>query len=259
MHFLNRFCRCRLGKVLFLFLFTVLLSACGAHKPSIEPGDPGEVYIGPDNPPQLKNANYRHSETSDALKYFLEIALGSEYGLGDFTLKKWVTDIRLEIIGTPTLADQQTMRMVIDELNEIIAGEVKISIVPQNGNVQLYFIPHDEFYLYEPAGIVFSGGFFWNWWNFTGEIDRSRVVIGTDRVSQEERSHLIREELTQMLGLMNDSMKYEDSIFYQRRTLTEDFSELDRQVIKMLYSDELTAGMNIFDIKASLATNSKGQ
>lgn len=257
MQFLYKTCKGFLGIKWLWLLVLILLSACGAHKPSIEPGDTGAVYIGPDNPPQLKNANYRHHETPDALKYFLEIALGSEYGLGDFTLKKWVTDIQLEIIGSPTLEDLQTMRMVIDELNEIIANEVKISIVPQHGNVQLYFIPHDEFYLYEPPGIVFSGGFFWNWWNFTGEIDRSRVVIGTDRVSQEERSHLIREELTQMLGLMNDSMKYEDSIFYQRRTLTEDFSELDRQLIKMLYSDELTAGMNIFDIKASLASGSK--
>lgn len=188
----------------------------------------------------------------NVLRYFMEIALGSEYGLGDFTIKKWVADIHLEVLGEPTGEDLEILQGLVAELNELLEMRIRVDLVPSGGNVKLYFIPHQEFSQYEPPGIVFYGGFFWNWWNFAGEIHSGQIVIGSDRLSQTERNHLIREEVTQMLGLMNDSMRYRDSIFYQGRTETDSFSEIDRQLIRMLYSDDISAGMNIFDLRATL-------
>lgn len=202
--------------------------------------------------PALHSFDRNAFAENEAIRYFLEIALGSEYGMGAFTVKKWKTDLKLEIIGQPTPEDLQTVSRVIEELNQILAPQIRIGIAPAEGNVQVYFIPDAEFYKYEPQGIVYHGGFFWNWWNTAGELYQARVVIATDRISQRLRSHLVREELTQALGLMNDSRRHEDSIFYQDYSETTEFSELDCAVIQLLYSEDILPGMSDFEVKEVL-------
>ena len=54
--------------------------------------------------------------------------------------------------------------------------------------------------------------------------------------NQKAQKHLLREELTQSLGLCNDSWKYDNSIFYQGWTTTNQYSEMDKRLIDMLYN-----------------------
>jgi hypothetical protein len=54
--------------------------------------------------------------------------------------------------------------------------------------------------------------------------------------SLDGQKHLLREELTQSLGLFNDSYKYENSIFQQRWTETTEYAPIDRVLIDMLYN-----------------------
>ena len=71
------------------------------------------------------------------------------------------------------------------------------------------------------------------------------VLISTTGLTADERAHLIREELTQSLGLLADSARYEDSIFYQEWTTTNRYSPLDRAVIEMLYQPLLLPGITV--------------
>ena len=182
-------------------------------------------------------------QSSDFMSYFSEIAFGSEYGFGDVTLKKWEDDIRLQVIGSPNREDLQTLLQVVADLNEMIEPAVHISLVPSGGNATVYFIPHSEFYQYELPGVLFFGGFFRNWWDADGTIKRGIVVIGTDKIDQKLRNHLIREEVTQMLGLMNDSPRYPESIFYQGQTTPTALSPIDKELIRFLYQPEIKPGM----------------
>ena len=50
------------------------------------------------------------------------------------------------------------------------------------------------------------------------------------------KKHILREELTQSIGLLNDSMKYPNSIFYHGWTFPTEYTELDKEVIKMHYN-----------------------
>jgi hypothetical protein len=50
------------------------------------------------------------------------------------------------------------------------------------------------------------------------------------------KKHILREELTQSIGLLNDSMKYPNSIFYQGWTFPTEYTELDKEVIKRHYN-----------------------
>jgi hypothetical protein len=84
------------------------------------------------------------------------------------------------------------------------------------------------------------------------------VLISTTGLTPRERSHLIREELTQGLGLLNDSWDREDSIFYQGWTDITRYAPIDRSVIAMLYRPELTPGMSIEQALAVLRELDRG-
>ena len=88
-------------------------------------------------------------------------------------------------------------------------------------------------------------GFFWALWHDDNYvIYDANILISSADITQQERSHLIREELTQSLGLMNDSDKYNDSIFYQNWTDVIEFSEIDKTVIKLLYLKTIKPDMS---------------
>jgi hypothetical protein len=76
-----------------------------------------------------------------------------------------------------------------------------------------------------------------NWGYFELYIDTGVMYVDVFRARDiESQKHLIREELTQSLGLVNDSWKYENSIFYQGWTTTNSYSEIDIKLIDLLYN-----------------------
>jgi hypothetical protein len=188
------------------------------------------------------------------------VALKSEYADSERTIKKWDRDINIKVLGSPTPEDLNTLQAVIDELNTLVSG-IRLQMVSlaghsiqdssshnprtlgNNPNVEIYFVPESKFSQYEPNYQPLNYGFFWGWWNDSHSLHRSKVLVSTDEVTQQERSHLIREELTQSLGLMEDSYQYSDSIFYQGWTDTNHYAEIDKAVIEMLYRPEIRSGM----------------
>ena len=61
-------------------------------------------------------------------------------------------------------------------------------------------------------------------------------MIKTGNDTQTQKS-ILREEITQSLGLCNDSWKYPNSIFYQGSSTNTEFSDLDKEIIQMLYNE----------------------
>ncbi|MBD1805645.1 DUF2927 domain-containing protein [Microcoleus sp. FACHB-SPT15] len=186
---------------------------------------------------QLVNRNY----TPAQINYFFEIALGSEFGSSNPTIKKWDRDIKIKVNGSPTAEDLKTLQTVLDEINTL-TNSIKLQIDAKNPNLEIYFVPESQFAQYEPNYSPVNYGFFWTDWD-NDAIYNSRVLISTIGLTQKERSHLIREELTQSLGLMKDSYIYQESIFYQGWTDVTDYSDLDKAVIQMLTLPEIRPGM----------------
>jgi hypothetical protein len=69
-----------------------------------------------------------------------------------------------------------------------------------------------------------------------GLIDNTKIFI-LSSITGVKRKHVILEEITQSLGLANDSMRYPDSIFYEGESYITSLSKMDKEVIKMLYAD----------------------
>ena len=122
-----------------------------------------------------------------------------------------------------------------------------ISRVVSGGNLHLYVIPRAEFSEVTPNYVPGNEGFAWISWHHPGGVFHGIVLVDSD-LGRSERAHLIREELTQALGLLNDSYRYPDSIFFQRWTSVTEYAPIDRAVISLLYEDRVTVGMTEEDL-----------
>lgn len=207
-------------------------------------------------PKQLQQSKTIRSNSAFSqaqIDYFMEIAMGSEYNQqGAPRIRKWSGDIRVQAFGNPTSEDLRTLRSVISEVNGLTGGAIRMQLVTNNPNVTIHFVPEAQFRRIEPAYIPVNFGFFVTRWDNRGIINRANVLITTTGVTQKERSHLIREELTQALGLMRDSYRYADSMFYQPWTDTPRFSNLDRALIQMLYLPQIKPGMTTAEVLRTL-------
>ena len=75
--------------------------------------------------------------------------------------------------------------------------------------------------------------------------------MATDETIRRRR-HILREELTQVLGLINDSHRYPDSMFYEERSEQTRYADVDRALIEMLYRSEIRPGMRPEQVRAVL-------
>lgn len=188
----------------------------------------------------------------EEISYFLDVALCTEYGNGRQVIKKWAHGMKVAVYGKPSSEDLATLLRVAEEINDI-TGRRLVEFGSKEANVEVYFVPESEFSSIEPHYEPHNYGFVWVWWGNDGIIRRARILISTEGVTQKERSHLIREELTQSLGLLCDSWKHQDSIFYQGWTDTQSYSPLDKSVIEILYSPIVRAGMERDDVLSVFA------
>ena len=253
--------------------------AWGDKKTQVNLSDPGETYTltatainsegsdtdsielswGCELPELEKDSNVGTSDSSgiyskQEIEYFFEIAFGAEYGSSGSVLHKWASDIRIRVNGTPTNADLDTLNQIVAELNTLVSS-ISFSIVTDNPNVDIYFTNVSQFPSIEPNYISGNVGFAWIWWDAAGDIFKGRILIALDGVNQQVRSHLIREELTQSAGLMKDSWRYQESVFYQGWTGTTAYAQIDRALIKLLYDPRLRSGMTQDQVKDALDIN----
>lgn len=89
-------------------------------------------------------------------------------------------------------------------------------------------------------------------WSYSGyRITGAYAYIEAEMTTQ-RRHHVIREEITQALGLFWDSLDYDDSIFYNAYNPVTEFSEADVFVIESHYDDRLRPGMTRDSVHAAL-------
>jgi hypothetical protein len=152
--------------------------------------------------------------TNEEISYFNEIALSSEYSDQDKGLAcTWKNDVKIFVQGTkkPEL---------MSELQSIVGSQYDYhNITPGSTNLTEH-----------------------NWGLFvvnSGQtIRRGSMYVDIYRCTElDGQKHLLREELTQSLGLFNDSYKYDNNIFQQRWTTTTEYADIDKKIIQILYNN----------------------
>lgn len=176
------------------------------------------------------------NQTHQVDAYYQEIVKRTENGDIAFFARRWTDIIRIQVHGDPNPNDLHELGRVVVELNELIAP-IRLELPSADANLDLHFIPVNDFSTTLPQYKSYNPGFHWVWWDDAGTIYRAVVLISTTNLSQSARNHIIREELTQSLGFLSDSSRYPDSIFYRGWSTTTQFSELDRLIIQKHYSN----------------------
>ena len=188
----------------------------------------------------------------EAIDYLAEVGFGVDSGSSSTVLHKWTEDVNLRIYGTPTPADVATLTQVVTELNELIQG-IELTLNDGPTDLEGYFVPEAQCQSIEPDYIPVNFGFFRVWWDHEAAIYRGRILVASADVTQPERSHLIREEITQSLGLFRDSWNYPGSIFYQGWTATGEYASIDGPTIRLLYQPQLLPGMTKLEVRNFLS------
>ncbi len=193
--------------------------------------------------------------SAETLDYLAEIATGNEFSNVDDVTHVWRSGpITIAVDGNASPADLKALDTVLAEL-QTLTGKT-ITIVPgPTADVKFHVGPESGFSTVNPNYVAENLGFFWRNFNAGGDIVSGDVLIDNAKTDQDERNHLIREELTQLIvGLPDDSYRYADSIFYQPWTKTQTYSELDREIIKLMSKPTVTSGMNSTQLRAAAIT-----
>jgi hypothetical protein len=179
---------------------------------------------------------------ADEIDYFTAIAFGAEIGDSSPFLRRWRsdTDLAIRVNGAPTPDDLVMLDAVLAEISRLTP--LQFEIVDDLPAVEVHFVPRSQFQTVLPQAQTGSDGFVWAWWAADDHFTSCLVLIATD-LSQSLRDHVIREEVTQMLGLLQDSFLYPESIFYRSPSIVTEYLPIDRAVIELLYRVELAAGM----------------
>lgn len=183
--------------------------------------------------------------------YFKEIVLTSEYD-GLTPVFKWEVSPTIKVHGNPPPEDMQTLQKIVGELNSF-QHQITLSIVDGDtkANIDMYFMPRSQFGIIDPAYSQTEPNAA-GWFNIkndveadpsgTGKLPPKGIVLVDTGADPKFRKHLIAEEVSQVLGPRNDSNMYPDSMWSHPNV--EDFSELDKKVIGMLYDPQIKNGMS---------------
>lgn len=186
------------------------------------------------------------SVADPVLRWVEGVTLGPEFGGGGKVCSRWVTAPTLSVFGGGDV-QRKVVEDVLAHLNETLAETPikKVELLPpddESASVRVYFAPLAEFpSLAKKHNFKYvegNWGYFWTFWR-NNEINRAYVLLATDKLRGDTLRHFALEEITQTLGLMNDSPESPDSVFYSKwgdGGGAQQLSELDRKLIVFFYN-----------------------
>jgi len=209
-------------------IIVILISACSDSEPE-------------------KNGLTAYDES--VIEYFNEIALGFEFSSASEVTRKWKNEMKIFVGGTKTQTMMDELQRVIQEINALATDGFSASVVTDTleSNFYIFLGSGGDYAKKFPSVLNLVLG---NWGLFNVYFDSSNKIYGgimyvdIDRASNIEEKHLLREELTQSLGLAKDSNRYPDSIFQANWTTTSEYSNIDKDLVRLLYHPSMQTGLD---------------
>lgn len=193
---------------------------------------------------------------------FSHIALNNEYDTYKHAVRKWHIPIRvfIEHQVADVALHTQLVQMHLSHLTEITGHDIRLVDSLEKANLHLVFTrqslwANEIVRLMGPGavqnihGSVCMAKFALN---SLQQIERAWVVIPVDQAKMHGKLvACIVEEMTQVLGLPNDSEKVFPSIFNDK-TQQDLLTGLDFILLKLLYSPSIRAGMTAAEVEQPL-------
>ena len=186
-----------------------------------------------------------------AIQYFKDIALGFEFGSASEVTRKWNRDINLFVTGEPTDLLLDELDRILEDLNRLIPDSgprLRITEESARGNLNVFLGKGEEYAQMNSSAANRVGanyGLFFVNFNSQNYITSATMYVDTERATDIQQRHLLREELTQALGLAKDSPRYPDSIFSDSfGGVVTEYNRFDEAVIRMLYHPKMATGLD---------------
>ncbi|MBF0172669.1 MAG: DUF2927 domain-containing protein [Magnetococcales bacterium] len=200
------------------------------------------------------------------LLHFDSVTFGNEFTKERFPrVRKWKNSIRIGVQSdAPEFLDAD-IRQHVGELKHLTGHPVdlvysepmrKAGMVPKGFdtrevNVIVFFIPREKIHASvmkyfnndsnEVDRMIASSTCFAKFFKKQDEI-RAAVVVIPSHLSREEVRACVVEELTQVMGLPNDSERVTQSVFNDKSRFNE-LTRYDRAMVHVLYDDRMRLGM----------------
>ncbi|MFC5044543.1 DUF2927 domain-containing protein [Aquimarina hainanensis] len=228
------------NRFLLLLITLVLVSSCS--------NDDEDITI-----PKSTLSEYEVS----LIDYFKSIALGFEFGNASKITRKWENELNIYIGGNPTSEILNELETVKGEINELATDGFSMNIVNDSlqSNYYIFFGSGDTYASLFPSQsnlVASNWGLFSVFWNNQNQLTSGHMYVDIERADTTAQKHLLREELTQSLGLARDSPKYMESIFQSAWTTTTEYAPIDKDVIRLLYHPDMNIGLNISQVDTRL-------
>ena len=200
---------------------------------------------------ELSQADF-YAEAGKHIDFYREIAFDSEYGTGTSKIRKW--DYEPVFYIYPGEDADKYLPLIRDHIGDLcrIPGfpGFKYTDDPEEATLKLKFISAEEMdELTSGYGEKAYGLTSITWLNFNCHIIRGEIYIVREAdCSPEDVRHAVLEELTQSMGLINDSYEFTDSIFYQGYSTTPGLSYIDWLMLRLHYAVEIDAGMEYDEV-----------
>lgn len=181
----------------------------------------------------------------NAITWFSEVCLAAEMvNGGDATLiQKWDVPIYYYINGDPTDEDLIALQNFEAWINTVEGFPGMYPTVDLGqANLKIYFCTQQE--LLNIMGPNFGGldGAVTYWYE-DNAIYNANICIRTD-LSQHLRNSVIKEELYNGLGPINDTSLREDSIIFAGYSEPQELTATDKLIMALLYDPSIQCGMN---------------
>lgn len=219
---------------------------------------------------KLKSNNeYKPTDyEEEMIEYFKEVALKSEYYNRQKKIVKWDVPMQLYIYKQKSSIEQFiTIKKVIGQINKLASDGFEIRLTDDilKSNAILYICEKSKirevnpfFYkILSDTAIEedFSGFAYAEFDLRKFTIMKTLIFIDSQDTLEEQKSTIV-EEITQSIGLPNDSKKHPSSVFYENKSkdgiLNTEYSKIDNDLIRILYHPKIKPGFNIEQIENAI-------
>lgn len=179
-----------------------------------------------------------------AVQGFYESAFQGEYeDTQRSATVRWAQPISIYMKGDYTKGDVATLAVLLYDLSSNVQNLPQLSFTtkPDGANVIMSFVPYEDMdeavtgYQEGNVGFVYV-----NYDNYV--VTSAEIAISATNTSQKSRSTVIREEIVNMLGLLNDISCTHRSIICKDDKSVTNLSSIDYEMLNILYGPPMLPG-----------------
>jgi hypothetical protein len=200
----------------------------------------------------------------ELISYFKEVVLKTEYGNNPNRVLKWKKPMQIYVVEANE-TQLKAIKKAINQINSLVLNDFRVELVDEQKkcNTILYLSSIDyikennnffynqfSYVDYEPDGLAYI-----DWKNYNNELTNAFIYINPFNHIDVQESTIL-EEITQCIGLPNDSEKYPNSIFYENKSAYNinptEYLDIDKDVIQLLYHPKIKAGMSTKQVEKEI-------